>query len=130
MFQKEELDFTLRAHLKICEMHQREEPVAAAVVAKTAPSHASPVASAAAARITHLMLPPVVTSTSMPFPRRLPLSLTLTKVEGVSIETPSTVVPNINFDLDTPGASADAVTLPAVFRTKGEQEDLDDNSES
>ena len=114
-----------------------------AAATKIAPSPASPSASVTAsapmaiARITHLMLPPVVTSTSvgggggggtlLPLPRRPPLSLTLTKVEGVSIETPSTVVPNISFDLDTPGASSE--TLPAVFKTHGEQES-DDDSES
>ena len=121
-------------------MQQREETVAAAA-AKTTPSLASistcATATAPIARITHLMLPPVVTSTSvgggggggtlLPLPRRPPLSLTLTKVEGVSIETPSTVVPNISFDLDTPGASSE--TLPAVFKTHGEQES-DDDSES
>ena len=113
-------------------MQQREETVAAAAAAKTTPSLASistcATATAPIARITHLMLPPVVTSTSEPLPRRVPLSLTLSKVEGVSIETPSTVVPNISFDLETPGASA-AEALPAVFKTNGEQES-DDDSES
>ena len=135
-FQKEQLDYTLRSHLKICEMQQREEAEveaeAAPATANTPPPQEPPCTTAIAVvapieRITHLMLPPVVTSTSVSLPRRPPLSLTLAKVEGVSIETPSTVVPNISFDLDTPGASAEA--LPADFKAKGQQES-DNDSES
>ena len=130
-FQKEQLDFTLRSHLKICEMQHREEAEVAPETAKTPPPPEPTCTTAITVaapieRITHLMLPPVVTSTSVPLPRRPPLSLTLTKVEGVSIETPSTVVPNISFDLDTPGASAEA--LPTDFKAKGQQES--DDSES
>ena len=127
-FQKEQLEFALRSHLKICEMQQREEGRTAT---KEDPS---PATAAPAARITHLMLPPVVTSSPsagalLPVPRRPPLSLTLTKVEGVSIETPSTVVPNISFDLDTPGASSEA--LPAVFKeTRRRERESDESSES
>ena len=109
-----------------------------ATAAETDAPPASPSATAPMARITHLMLPPVVTSTSvgggggsalLPLPRRPPLSLTLSKVEGVSIETPSTVVPNISFDLETPGASGPAEAVPVDFKTNGEQ-DSDNDSET
>ena len=63
-FQKEQLDYTLRSHLKICEMQQREEAEAEAAPASanTPPPPEPPCTTAIAVaapieRITHLMLP-------------------------------------------------------------------------
>jgi hypothetical protein len=78
-----------------------------------------------------MILPPAAAAArpqqQLPRPRPLLQPLALTKVEGVTIETPSVVVPNLNFALDTPGAEkasnnimeeADAPAVSGYLRPK------------
>jgi hypothetical protein len=108
--QREELEFVLQAHSQVCKLQQQgatryvvqQQPIVVAV--KSEPMPVVTMASAISPVIVEPVNAPYILPSQASKPHR-PFSLSLNqpkavspKVEGVDIETPSTIVPTICFD--------------------------------